>query len=683
MAVIAYHAFPSLIPGGFIGVDIFFVISGYLISGILFRHMAAGRFSLAEFYVRRVKRIFPALLLVLLACLGFGWFVLIADEYRQLGKHMAGGAGFIANLLLWGEAGYFDSSAETKPLLHLWSLGVEEQFYIVWPLIVFAAWKRRGALVWVTLALAAAAFAYNLLNISTNGTAAFYSPLSRFWELALGGLLAYREFQRHEKAALFLKHVGPQFQALAIPRSEVISADSRSLLGAAFLVAGFALITKDNAFPGWWAVLPTVGAALLLSAGPQAVVNRIVLANPAMVAVGLISYPLYLWHWPLLAYAQVVQAGVPAPSVRVAAVVFSILFAWATYAFVERPIRTGKSTKGVALALAGAMLAVGSVGYALVLKDGLPSREVVSLAKYLPQPSLHPAAATAASPANQRVPAMQADSPVSDASRAELKARRAKDLYAIRRLVEDQRKQERYQVCHMTDLESVAQSFEAYLKGNGECIALSLAQKNVLVIGDSMAAEARLALHRAYPNVNFLEISGSACKPFAAGYPDKAHRCARLLDYEFDFLAKHKLEAVVVAANWQDDFAQALPDFKLITDLGHKLLLVGPPLKFTAEVAATLLRMEPADSLNKTMAGMLDQDHFNRVGQMERFALAHSFPYLNRMALYCEGGCPLINEKSEPMVLDKLHLSVPGVELLGARIKHSQALDALVGARLD
>lgn len=135
LSVVVFHAFPSWIKGGFIGVDVFFVISGFLISTIIFENLDKGTFSLTEFYARRIKRIFPALILVLVACFAFGWFALLADEYQQLGKHIAGGAAFISNFVLWDESGYFDNAADTKPLLHLWSLGVEEQFYIIWPLL--------------------------------------------------------------------------------------------------------------------------------------------------------------------------------------------------------------------------------------------------------------------------------------------------------------------------------------------------------------------------------------------------------------------------------------------------------------------------------------------------------------------------------------------------------------------
>ena len=144
-AVVAFHASPHAVPGGFVGVDIFLVISGYLISGIIFSRLREGTFSFAEFYARRINRIFPALAVVLIAASLFGWFALLADEYEQLGKHIAASAAFISNFVFWLEAGYFDTSAELKPLLHIWSLGIEEQFYLVWPLLVFIAGRAGRA----------------------------------------------------------------------------------------------------------------------------------------------------------------------------------------------------------------------------------------------------------------------------------------------------------------------------------------------------------------------------------------------------------------------------------------------------------------------------------------------------------------------------------------------------------
>jgi peptidoglycan/LPS O-acetylase OafA/YrhL len=191
LSVVIFHAFPKSIKGGFIGVDIFFVISGFLISTIIMGSLERNSFSFIEFYSRRIKRIFPALLLVLIASFVFGWFALLADEYKQLGKHIAGGAGFVSNFVLWKESGYFDNDAETKPLLHLWSLGVEEQFYIVWPLLLWFAWKQRLNLLTVTMVVVAISFSLNVNTVQNDATAAFYSPQTRFWELLAGSILAY------------------------------------------------------------------------------------------------------------------------------------------------------------------------------------------------------------------------------------------------------------------------------------------------------------------------------------------------------------------------------------------------------------------------------------------------------------------------------------------------------------
>ncbi|MEO8298688.1 MAG: acyltransferase, partial [Burkholderiales bacterium] len=188
VAVVCFHAFG--VRGGFVGVDVFFVISGYLITGILLRDLSLGRFSIARFYARRVRRIFPALTVVLLATLVAAWFLLWSDELQQLGKHTAAGAGFVANLMYWNEAGYFDRASEAKPLLHLWSLGIEEQFYIVWPLLLWLAARSRLPIAWVTLLLCVASFVWNVVQLPHDPTAAFYSPLGRAWELLAGAAVA-------------------------------------------------------------------------------------------------------------------------------------------------------------------------------------------------------------------------------------------------------------------------------------------------------------------------------------------------------------------------------------------------------------------------------------------------------------------------------------------------------------
>ena len=360
LPVVLFHAFPAWLRGGFIGVDIFFVISGFLISSILLRELGQGSFSFAHFYARRVKRIFPALILVLACCLAFGWLALFPDEYQQLGKHVLGGAGFAANFFYWAQVGYFDTAADTKPLLHLWSLGIEEQFYILWPVILLLAWKRRANLLAVAALLALASFLANVGGIAHYPSATFYSPASRAWELLLGAGLACLRARPPAGAARFTK-----------PSSNLLAWSGVVLLGA-----GLALITRAHQFPGWLALLPAAGAALLIAAGPQAWFNRVVLSNRFMVWIGLISYPLYLWHWPLLSFAQIIESREPAPPIRAAMVALAILLAWLTWRVLERPLRF-RAGRGKVAALCAVMLAGAAAGATIYLQDGLPTRKPI------------------------------------------------------------------------------------------------------------------------------------------------------------------------------------------------------------------------------------------------------------------------------------------------------------------
>jgi peptidoglycan/LPS O-acetylase OafA/YrhL len=361
LMVVIYHAFPHVLPGGFIGVDVFFIISGYLISTILFQGIDAGTFSITDFYSRRIRRIFPALSVVLIATGVFGWFSLRADEFQQLGKHIAAGAGFVSNFVLWGESGYFDNAAETKPLLHLWSLGIEEQFYFFFPIFLWLAWRRRLNLLIVTSVIAVLSFGWNLYQYNTDTTALFYSPFTRFWELMIGSVLAY--------VALSTK------KASLLPTTAT-AVNLRSLAGVALLIVGVVTAGRAYAFPGAWALFPTFGAALLISAGPSAFLNRHVLSNRFMVSVGLISYPLYLWHWPLLSYARIIEGRTPTASVRALCVVAAFVLAFITFRFIERPLRFHVRQKSVAWLLASAVFLVGIAGYGVYAKDGFEGRSV-------------------------------------------------------------------------------------------------------------------------------------------------------------------------------------------------------------------------------------------------------------------------------------------------------------------
>ena len=291
LAVCLFHAFPKEIHGGFIGVDIFFVISGFLISTIIFQSLNKNSFSFLEFYARRIRRIFPALITVLLAVFVAGWFILFPDEYKQLGKHILGGALFVSNFVLWRESGYFDAAAETKPLLHLWSLGIEEQFYIIFPVAIWAAWKAR--LNWITLVIVIAltSFAINMTHVYKDAVWTFYQPQARFWELMIGSALALLVMDMSGRAGkthasldrLAIKTVYAQ----GTRKTAGATLDNIvSLLGAFFIAIGLWKIHKETPFPGMWALSPTLGAAFLIGAGPLAVVNKWLLSQHVSVWFG-------------------------------------------------------------------------------------------------------------------------------------------------------------------------------------------------------------------------------------------------------------------------------------------------------------------------------------------------------------------------------------------------------------
>lgn len=352
LAVVIFHAFPNYVPGGYVGVDVFFVISGYLITMVIIGDLKAERFSIANFYVRRVRRIFPALTLMLAATLAFGWKTILAEDLQQLAKHVFGGATFSSNFVLLTESGYFDKVSEAKPLLHLWSLGVEEQFYIVWPLLLAWAWRRRTYVPLLIGFILAASFALNVLMVGSHPTATFYSPLSRAWELLAGATVAV---------------FSGRFAAIAIRRRDVMS-----WLGIVALCASVALLDNARRFPGWWALLPVVGSCLIIASGSQAILNRIALSGRFMVGVGLISYPLYLWHWPLLTLGRGLLPD--SGSGRFGLLLASFALAILTYWFVEKPLRSGGKGPAKALALGGLMLGIAVAGATVFHGGGFPSR---------------------------------------------------------------------------------------------------------------------------------------------------------------------------------------------------------------------------------------------------------------------------------------------------------------------
>jgi peptidoglycan/LPS O-acetylase OafA/YrhL len=349
---VAFHAFPRLLPGGYVGVDVFFVISGFLISKIIFEALSSKTFSIGEFYARRVKRIFPALSVVLISVMVVGWFTLLADEYMQLGKHVAGGTAFISNFVLLSEMGYFDTSSETKPLLHLWSLGIEEQFYIFYPIALWAATRRRFGIIALITGLGILSFLANVFFIHSFRDYVFYLPFTRMWELLLGAALAYR--------------------CTSAPMKPTALQSLLAWVGLLCVIGAALVLDGKSSFPGLNALLPVGGTALILWAGQHAALNRRVLSNAMLVGIGLVSYPLYLWHWPLLSFGRIL--GFNSHIERAGSVIASLILAVLTYILVERPVRFRARGRGTVLMLVVVMSIVGALGLSIYRLNGLQHR---------------------------------------------------------------------------------------------------------------------------------------------------------------------------------------------------------------------------------------------------------------------------------------------------------------------
>ncbi|MGJ4962394.1 acyltransferase family protein [Bradyrhizobium sp. HKCCYLRH3061] len=363
LPVVIYHAFPTAVPGGFYGVDIFFVISGYLITGIIHKQMLTGTFSIADFYARRIRRIFPALIAVVLAALLIGWFILPPRELKSLGTNVAGGAIFIQNFILLNQVGYFDLAAEKKPLLHLWSLAIEEQYYIVWPLLLMliGSWRRRSLV--ITAALALASFIACLIVQPRAADYAFYLPMTRAWELLVGSGLALIMSGRSSSSWGPLQFLDRQLW--------------RELIALGAIVAiGFAFwrYSRLTPHPGLHTLLPVLGAAALIATGGT-LVHRHVLSSGLAVFIGLISYPLYLWHYPLMAYARIHFVDRVPVMAMIAVIVVSVLLAWGTYRLIERPIRFGRRWVPFKIgSLLAGMAALGIFGVIADRSNGWPAR---------------------------------------------------------------------------------------------------------------------------------------------------------------------------------------------------------------------------------------------------------------------------------------------------------------------
>jgi peptidoglycan/LPS O-acetylase OafA/YrhL len=343
LPVIFYHAGFAAFQGGFVGVDVFFVISGYLITSLILTDLKAGHFSLAHFYERRARRILPALFFVTAVCIPVSWFLLIPSDLQDFSQSLAAVGVFSSNIFFWRESGYFDTAASLKPLLHTWSLAVEEQFYLLYPLLVLMAWKLgkrwTGALLAV-VAVASLALAH--WGAQRMPSATFFLLPTRGWELLLGALIAFYFAERQS--------TGPAR----------ITGEAGGVFGLSLIMLAVFAFDESTPFPSLYALVPTVGTALLiLFATPQTTVGRF-LGSGWLVGIGLASYSAYLWHHPLFVFARNLAPADPGPAVFLLLSVVSLVLALLSWRFVEQPFRRkgvfGRTTIFTGAAAGSAML---------------------------------------------------------------------------------------------------------------------------------------------------------------------------------------------------------------------------------------------------------------------------------------------------------------------------------------
>ncbi len=448
LPVLIFHLGSPLLPGGYVGVDVFFVISGFLITGILLKDMEVGRYSLLEFYKRRILRILPALAVVLLATFLGSGLIFFETERVETGKSIAAAAGFISNLYFWNDAGYFTAPAETKPLLHTWSLAVEEQFYIVFPPLIFLTFKyARRNLLAIIAALSVASLVGCIVITTIHQPSAFYLLPFRAWELGVGAALAIVAARGPIVQEGAFRHLGP--------------------LGLVLTVAPMFLLTSESAFPGWNAIAPVVGAMLLIGWGSGGVVGKLLSSRP-FVEVGKISYSLYLWHWPVIVFWKAYSGHDLSVGEMIAVFGVSCLLGAVSTHLIERPFRTpaARSLSAPRVAAAGGAVLVGFACTGIVAA-------YTNIGAFRTFP----------------------DSVTQIAATVEYRSS------------DDYRAQFRKGTCFIGMDEG---TFEAY--DRGRCAAPSATKYNVLLIGDSHSAQYWGALQEAMPNANVMQANSSGCR---------------------------------------------------------------------------------------------------------------------------------------------------------------------------
>jgi peptidoglycan/LPS O-acetylase OafA/YrhL len=607
LPVLFYHLGISLAPGGFVGVDVFFVISGYLITSLISAEMHQGTYSITNFYVRRARRIFPALFFM---CAVTALFVLLfglPSDAKRFSSALAAATLFGSNIYFYLTADYFAAAAETQPLLHTWSLAVEEQFYIFFPLILLLVRRyfgRRERLIMVALALLSLGISIWLVRSDQAG--AFYLLHSRAWELLLGGLLALGVFPTIRSRLL---------------------ASVLGFVGLA-LIAGSVLLYRENMpFPGLAALAPCIGAAVLIHTGKDAsLLTAQALSLAPVRFIGLISYSLYLWHWPIAVISRYVAFWYGwDPDLKLhklAVLALSFAAAILSWYFVERPFRQRPYRLGSAAILSASAATMAF----LVIAAGVVY------------------------PLSQRFWQMP---------------------YSAERVLAtlDYRPTNAKRSCFLGPKNNDFRHFN-----QAGCLSMSDTKENWLLIGDSQAADLWAGLSGVNPEINLMQGTASGCKPLLDLKGER--RCTDLMHFLFaDFIPKHRFEVILLSARWgSGNIAEVRKTANALRPYAERVIVVGPHVEYKLDLpwllAASMLKDDPS-VVDRARLAMQEQTDTLFADQLRRDGIR----YVSLYAALCpDGKCQVIDEDGLPLAFDYGHLTTSGSTVVAQRIKRWGAL---------
>jgi peptidoglycan/LPS O-acetylase OafA/YrhL len=608
LPVIFYHAGFSLFSGGFVGVDIFFVISGFLITTILLNELAHDRFSLLSFYERRARRIFPALFVVLAVSTVAALFALYPDDLNDFASSLISTIAFVSNFYFWRHSSYFDTAAELKPLLHTWSLSVEEQFYLFFPIALLLAVKyfRR----WLLLVLVTSTcFSLVLAQFGSANfpTLSFYLLPTRIWELLLGGIVA---------------HMTTQSKSRRIPD---IGLEVAGLMGLAMITYSIFFFDKHVPFPSLYALLPTVGAALLLyAAHDRSIAGRILSFGP-MVRIGLISYSAYLWHNPIFSFARNVMADEPSKFVFLALIIFSLGLSYFTWRFVEQPFRSNQINRRI-------LLAFSVVGIASFVASGLFLSRV------------------------EKGTSLTAEE---------------KNIYSY--ISYDFKTKARYNSCFLDSTTQKPAQFEETCRNTG------LPQKKVLVWGDSHAAALTIGLRMLHRNV--AQFTSNSCPPLIGREFMTAANCKQINDFVLSEIERVKPDLVILDSYWTTygknriaEVIQTLKQIKVVSP-STSIVIVGNVPVWEAALPLLMLKYKigldvGASRPLRSYGDIMDTDRF-----LESLAIANGARFVSALDAFClKSNCVMVtNSTGVPSLTayDYGHLTAAGSRVLAAHVLKS------------